>query len=1186
MNTLTPHQQKVLDTEGHLALTANAGSGKTFVLARKYLSALIKENLEISNIAAITFTEKAASELYSKISSLIDDQIKEEVDFQIKKRLEIIRRQLISANISTIHSFCIDILRSYPVEAKLDARFIPIDENLSSELIELSVEEMIQSAFNNPLIVEDLKYLIRIFSSKARLEKELIKLIKDRKNVFVVKKNIYSKTLNEITDHFEKIFEETFQSIWQGKKKIFIEGLSEINSVVLSKDSSNQIALEVKVLLSNLENCVDTFLIIETLNKIKSLAFTDKYQVRKAKYLSGDLGESLQLQINFGNQFINEFKNVINIINPKESEQELAKFGSIVINLFDSAMENYELRKRAEGYIDYEDILLHTKILLENEDVQKSLNEKYKFILVDEFQDTNEIQYEIFLPILDYLKKGKLFIVGDEKQSIYKFRDAEIEIFNLTRDDIKSKSGQNNLLVLPDSFRMTPAICTFCNHVFQKLFSDPNELYGEVPATDLVCARDDVNKGKVELLINRISELSKESDEEELVAKKILALVIKDRYSFKDICILVRKRKHFKELEQVFLEYKIPYTIAGGRGFYQRQTISDIFNYLSFLADENNSAALIGILRSPFFSISDSILFEISLQKVNSYWKKFNNYVESTGNYQFVIKILNENLALCNSIELPQLLNKIITDRDYLSILINREDGIQEAANIDKLISIARNFNAKGFRNLYDFISNLKESISGIEDEAQAAISNQSNSVQMMTIHQAKGLEFPIVFLFKTSDQGQSGSVKAGQIQVNKKFGLLAKIPLHQNFTEDFIAAPIVTQHNFIEEKKNNAELKRLLYVALTRAKNELYISASLEPEKTLVKDSFIKLLGEGLENDFSGKELLIKNKLNYLKKDNGSYKTISEEIVLPIPITSEIAEVLNLPEAEMKSENVFESGIQKIQSGEKEEIISATKVSLYNQCPLKYYLTYEFGFGKLNSERLSRRRLASNKYQIIVDEETEIDDRIIESDINLSKDYDSAFYGTTVHKILEQEISPDKLADYLSEINIDGGDIQSKLRNDLERYFESNFYKEINALKKYKNELEIYVKENEYYLHGIVDKLILDDNKIRIVDYKTDDIKQNEIKKQAELYLTQLKFYLYIASRLFKEFELFEGNLVFIQYPDNPVKISFNRKNLYKLNKEIESIILALRQKEKTKNISHCSECPYSRFTKKCIIN
>ena len=210
--SLTPHQQAALNYQSHTSLTANAGSGKTFVLSRRYLEIILNENLSLRNIAAITFTEKAASELFKKIASLIDEKIKEVENEQIRKKLERFRRQLISANISTIHSFCIDILREYPVEANIDANFTPIDEQLSNELIELSVEELIKQSFNSPE-EETLKYLIRIFSSKNSFSKELIKLIKYRKKVIGISNSIYSKSENDIADFFRNTFNEYVDKI-------------------------------------------------------------------------------------------------------------------------------------------------------------------------------------------------------------------------------------------------------------------------------------------------------------------------------------------------------------------------------------------------------------------------------------------------------------------------------------------------------------------------------------------------------------------------------------------------------------------------------------------------------------------------------------------------------------------------------------------------------------------------------------------------------------------------------------------------------------------------------------------------------------------------------------------------------------------------------------------------------------
>jgi ATP-dependent helicase/nuclease subunit A len=183
-NILTPHQLSALQYKNHISLTANAGSGKTFVLSKRYLEIALNENIQLRNIAAITFTDKAASELYKKIASEVEQRLNLQPDEKLRKKLEKIRRQLVSANISTIHSFCIDILKEYPVEASLDANFQPIDESLSNELVELSIEETIKSAFDNQEEGEDLKYLIRVFASKKIFAEELFSLIKNRKNVF------------------------------------------------------------------------------------------------------------------------------------------------------------------------------------------------------------------------------------------------------------------------------------------------------------------------------------------------------------------------------------------------------------------------------------------------------------------------------------------------------------------------------------------------------------------------------------------------------------------------------------------------------------------------------------------------------------------------------------------------------------------------------------------------------------------------------------------------------------------------------------------------------------------------------------------------------------------------------------------------------------------------------------------
>lgn len=1195
MSTLTPHQLATLDTSGHLALTANAGSGKTFVLARKYLNSILNDGLDISNIAAITFTDKAASELYLKISLLIDDRINETDDLKVKRKLERIRRQLVSANISTIHSFCINILRDFPVEANLDARFTPIDEALSRELIELSIEETIRSLFENKEHIDLIKYLIRIFSSKNKLVNQLVRLIQNRKNVFKIRENYSSLDEEQLSKYFNEYFVKDYLLIWYKLKPDFISSLQNINNAVLLVDSKNPTAIELKTILLNLENSFDVKTILININQIKIAAFTKELTLRKKGYAKPEVIDQNLAHIYLAEKIISELSVFEYSNDDNNIEKELAKLGKILLVVFDKALKTYELKKNSNGYIDYEDILLHTKILLENEDVQKRIAVKYDFIMVDEFQDTNEIQYQIFLPILDYLKKGKLFIVGDEKQSIYKFRDAEIEIFNLTKNDIKESDGDKNLLVLPDSFRMAPNICAFCNSLFRKLFENPSEKFGEVQSTDLVCARGDGLKGKVEILVSRKADEYESLSEQELIANKILNIVSEGKYSFKDISILVRKRKHFNNLEKEFQKKEIPFTIIGGRGFYQRQIISDIYNYLSFLVDQNNSASLVGILRSPFFTLSDTKLFSISLLQGKNFWEKINT-VQDNDNIKSICLSIKENIQLSNSLSLSQLIEKIISDRNFLAVVSSKNNGEQEIANISKLISISRTFNSTGFRNLYDFINYLKEAIQNQADESQAGITSNKDAVQMMTIHQSKGLEFPIVFIFNANESGLSSSIKAGEIAIDKNYGLLAKVPLSNNYFDDYHSAPIVKLYNYFEEKKNNAELKRLLYVAVTRAKDELFISLTLKKDSGFKNDSFIKLLAEGFASDFTNDKIVVHEKLELLKIENEAYQNVTEEISLSIPIISNIDFNPIMIKKQKTDIEKLEVNIKQISNYEKGEIISASKVSIYSQCSLKYLLTYEYGFGKLNSE--IRTNISESSKNYFISEEDD-DDSYSEKDnydsgliaLNWQNKINPALYGRLFHKAIELPIKIDQIEKFINnEIGNSGSNenetIFKRLKTDLNSIYKSNIWQKLSAFQNQKNEFEIYVKEKDYYLHGIIDKIVFEGNQVKVFDYKTDEIELKEIKKHSEFYLMQLKFYLYIASRLFTEFDSFEGSLIFVIHPDHPVTITFEKKDIRLLEQEILTIINSIRNKSSEKKIEHCKFCSFSDDNNNCIIN
>jgi len=1189
---LTPHQQSALNYSKHISLTANAGSGKTFVLSRRFLEIALNENVPLRNIAAITFTDKSAGELYKKIANEIERRIISNPEEAVIKKLERIRRQLVSANISTIHSFCIDILREYPVEASLDANFQAIDESLSNELVELSVEETIKSAFDNLKEAEDLKYLIRFFASRKIFTDELFSLIKNRKNVFDIAKAVYSKTEKEIADHFFKTFTELADKIFLNKKELLINNLSAINNSVLNIDRKNQTAIAASSLIEKLKSNLTTEDFLLSLNSIAELIRTKSSGTIKIRgYLPNEIKGRIEDKVEQVEIFFKQLKTISTPENHTEIEIELATLGKKLIGLFNKCANLYEEKKKENSYLDFEDILLHTREILKNNTVREALSEKYKYIMVDEYQDTNEIQYQIFLPILDDLKTGNLFVVGDEKQSIYMFRDAELEVFNETKKNISDVSGKDFLLTLPDSFRMAPEICLFTNELFKKLFNEPDEFYNEVEYSELICARKESVKGKVEILIG--DEEDEDKSEPELVTKRILKLIKEEKINWNEIAILVRKRKNFRELEKVFSKYKIPFNVVGGTGFYQKQCVYDIYNYFNFLMDKNNDTALVGVLRSPFFNLSDAQVFQISREYGANYWDKFHNYCKTYPNAVQIKEILKENLALVKSYEPTILLRKIFNETCYLSVLASKPNGTQELANIEKLINLTTSFNQQSFRTVYDYLNFLKESIEKTEDESQASVAEESNSVKIMTLHQAKGLEFKVVFLFKCDEASLMSSVHSKKITAAKKIGLLTKVPVNENYFSEYESAPVVNIYNHIVKKKDIAEIKRLFYVGITRAMDYLFISASFKKDFNYSENTFMGLLSDGLNPDFDSDELKISSELKFLKKINDKYENITEKLILLIPIIKQIEVPGNIEK--IFPSNIFPkklnlSGVIDLPEG---EIISATKLSIFNQCPLKYRLTYEYGFSRLMNQfkdweyHLTELKQEFNPLEENITTDNEEETKIFHS---------GEMKGRIIHRILQEEIDKTDLRKYTEELvkqeikhlndnNQDYDKFIDDITIDLEKFYESDSYDELSGFSNYRNEYEVYSLEENYFLYGIIDRLIIEGKKAIIIDFKTDDIKKSEIQQRFESYLTQLKFYSYIVSRLYKDVEQLELRVIFIRHPDEKMTIKIQADETQGIKNTIKRMVSETRNGIFTKNLSHCSKCIFSIDHSRCIV-
>lgn len=1200
-STFTENQKKAHDYTRNIALLANAGSGKTTVLAHRFLSILLNTDTNIDELVAITFTDKAAGELKTKIASLLDYFINNSNDQTIKSKCKNIRAHFSSANISTIHSFCAKILRLNPVEANVDVAFNILEgidkEILINEAINETISEILKDSSNE--FQQELITLLRDLNKKNLLF-IIDYMIKKRERVdrLISNNGLYLKTDEYILNFWEKsLIDYVIHELNPQKLISLIKSIDLLRDQNVIIDQLNSLSLANSTEILNVLLATDEMLnnLLKVRSKTKLLNFTDLDKIR-----------------NYRNK-INSLKEILNNF---ENNSEVLKYTRSILKLYDLTLKKYEEAKLEKSYLDYDDLQLKTREVLKNIEVKNFLANKYKYIMIDEYQDTNFLQYEIFLPLLNDLKQGNLFIVGDPKQSIFGFRNAEVEVFEKTITDItKNSDGTRDLIyqgefisssqeekhgkiVLNENFRLLTDIVAFVNLLFRNLMGNV-EYEFEVSYQELIKGRNNPEKGCVELLLNILEDEKTDSEEEdttsddaeyEMLAQKILKLKaeeypiyessktsnseeIKRAFDFGDAAILLRSRTYLKKLEYWLNKYRIPYLISGGIGFYQTQEIYDFYNYFQFLLNNQDEVALVGILRSPFFSISDTELFEIAIQdkKDIGFWIKVQNYAKTeraSRNLKRAVAILSDNIKYAARVPIQILVQKIFRQTAWIGTIAGLQRGEQSKLNIHKLLNIAREFEGKGFTNLFDFVERLKALIEQEVREGQARVSKDSKAVNILTIHSAKGLEFPVVFIpfLHKSIKFDNGPF------IDTKYGIGFKITSGDRNKEN---NPIYNFLKMRSRQKTIAEEKRLLYVACTRARDLLILSGTVKNKPRKIPNYLEWIISALNINDFNIKSVSFpKQKLKSIVYRDNKYVPIEFEHDLNIQITNSLAQ-LGTPDylTKEKPEPLPIKNIltQNIPAYLKNNFYSATQIQTFYTCSMKYFLKYQLGF--LKDEPLHA-----------LHEEAEPNDKLNSEEIGLG-----------LHKVLElfNEYSEESIKDFLSNYFSLGffnkqTDIEKNIINVLfhvRNYFNSNIYREISKYKDYKNEFTINSKFGENFITGTIDKLVKDENgNWFIVDYKTDKVaSDDDLNRQATKYFYQIGFYALLVNKMFQQKNI-EAILIFTNKVDNNfIRIRFSPHDLEKIEKSIEKAINNIANNSFSMNEQACEYCQYHRYGK-CI--
>lgn len=814
---MTPKQEESLDISKHIAVTAGAGSGKTRILVERYVN-ILKAQPEISprNVLALTFTDKAASEMRERVKKTVRKLASDEGGrwFEILEELD-------RADISTIHSFCTRIVRTLPVQAGVDPDFRVITETESSEMVREVMNEVFTTHGTESPALRRLLVDYGMYQTMSMLRS----LLKESGKTKLV---VGSKEFTELsTSYLERSLQEKLEEmrIEAGSLVHALNDISSISIPDIPRDRAVQVMNSVKPLLKVLREGSDIPSLLKALDMNKGSFLNKSGGERRAtnlgslKVWQGDLGrirESLGILFSF----VFENKDVLPFFSDDELRVRARERVKDLMMVYNRVSKRFTEEKRKVNGLDFSDqIALAISLLRNNEErILDSLRKRYLHLLVDEFQDTDPDQWELVNLLWDQGKRSKLFIVGDPKQSIYGFRSADVRLFLKAQEEMEDHDVGRKV-VLDRNFRSRKEIMDFVNTLFPMIMELDGDKWG-VPFDPLDAHKGEGGSITLVGVINTFDSERREGEESARIIKKAVgAWKVDDdgeertlRYS--DIAILVPTRKGSNQYEEGLRASDIPFQVYKGKGFFERQEVSDVLNLLSFIINPNDDLALASLLKGPFFGFSDEDLMRISMQKGENLFVKLGVLKEFEGDHD----LLHDFIRIAWTLP-PHMALMTIMD---LSVVYATAGGRREARNLDRITEWAVSESSAG--SMLELTERLKRMVEEPPKEGEPPLSMGEDSVTMMTIHSAKGLEWPMVLVLGMNHEG--GGAYTPPYLMDPDNGISLKVADHR--TGELVKPPSWTRTNDDALIKEVQERKRLLYVACTRAKDHLVLSGAV----------------------------------------------------------------------------------------------------------------------------------------------------------------------------------------------------------------------------------------------------------------------------------------------------------------------------------------------------------------------
>ena len=793
-------QKKAIDIRNtNVVVSASAGSGKTAVLVERLCQLVLKDHISIDSILAMTFTKDAAAEMKARLLSKLKEQPKTDYILQQMALLE-------TASISTIDSFCLSIVQNYYYK-------IPISYTMSKQTASTAQTRLaFENAYKHAIQDLDLNAYTQLkmyFHSFGKTEEDIQKYIEDILAIINSKSEEDAKAWME---NIQESYTYLNPNIMEYALKYFHNhclAMTEILDEVIDQISKPE---DYEIKKDYLSKCLD------------AASYSD-FKVQFELYLKNTIGFKKTIDKVDYSKYQTSFKEhetsiVENLFDEAFYLKDIQNHKDLVDTLFELTNKvklYFQLEKKKMEVIDFNDMEHFAYQLLQDPMIKEEMYNKYQMILVDEFQDTNELQEKI---IASFCHENNVFRVGDIKQSIYGFRQANPKIM---QDWMEKEDTNNTPLLLQENYRSNASVIEFNNDFYSKIMN--NELLGE-QFKDIDIANVGT-KGQMEspqYPVRFLYTEYKNEDGNKATIKKnhnenrfdLIANDIIEKHEagmpYKSMCVLTRNHAPQEKLKAVFEAYNIPAMITIDHGFFTNPAIQIVISTLKALEDLTDDISLCASLMSPLFNISFSQIANCCIEK-----EKGTSLYTSIKNEDFM-KSFFELYANKNK-TITQLLQYIYAYNDFYYA----STTIQDKNNLDYLLELAGQFENQN--DIHSFVLQLSKD--AMQDQTQEAslYGKEDDVVQVKTMHQSKGLQFPVVYILSQHEQRDKHGSSC--ILFDSTLGLSLK-----GLSLDYKLKYNSIYHLALQTKKeldDLAEEMRVFYVATTRPQKELVIVDTIE---------------------------------------------------------------------------------------------------------------------------------------------------------------------------------------------------------------------------------------------------------------------------------------------------------------------------------------------------------------------